>query len=111
MGYIADAKNDAIEALVGDAVWIVPADGDPGTTGANVVAGIDPQETDWGTPAGGIMTGTQCIYPDAIAAAYSHYAAFEDEAMTTFRFGFELDPAITFLGPGTLYITPKAVFS
>lgn len=111
MGYIVDAKNDAIQALVGDAVWIMPATGDPGTTGANIVVAVDPQDTVWGAPSAGIMTGTQCIFPDAVAAAYTHYAAFEDEALTTFRFGFELDPAITFLGPGTLYITPRAVFS
>lgn len=112
MGVINDAKCDAITALVGDAVWIVPCDDDPGTTGANIVAGIDPVETNWGTATGaGIMNGTQCVYEGAPAAAYSHYAAFEDEAMTQYRFGQELDPPITFLGVGTLYINPKAVYS
>lgn len=110
MGYTTTTKNDAIDALVGDAVWITPHDGDPGTTGANRVTAVDPEETTWGAASGGVKTGTQCAFPDAPAEHYTHYGAWNDEAMTDFRFGWELDPDITFGSPGTLYITPKVVF-
>lgn len=111
MGYTTDAKNDSLDGMVGTAVWIVPCDGDPGTTGANVVAGMSPDETTWGAPVAGVKTGTQCFWPAAPAEAYTHYAAFEDALMTTFRFGFALDPPITLGGVGELYITPRVVFA
>lgn len=110
MAFTTTTKNAAVAAITALGAYITPHTGDPGSTGANLASGTTPQLTTWGSPAGGVATGSQVSYTAAPAAHYTHYGVWNNSSMTTFIYGFALDPDITFGAPGTLYITPKVTF-
>lgn len=110
MAFTDTVKNSAVGAITFGGNWITVHTGDPGITGANRVTSVAPLQTTWGAPVSGVAVGTQLAFPDAPAAHYTHYGVWQDEAMTTFRWGFVLDPGVTFDAPGTLFVTPRVTF-
>lgn len=110
MAYTTAVKNAAVDAMTAMGHWISVHTGDPGTTGTNRVTALNPLQTTWGSASAGAAAGTQLAFADAPAVHYTHYGVWADEAMTTFRWGFALDPGVTYDAPGTLYVTPRVTF-
>ena len=110
MAYTNAVKNEAVDAMTALGSWITVHTGDPGTTGANRVVALAPLQTVWPDATSGQTIGTQLVFANAPALHYTHFGVWADAAMTTFRWGFALDPGVTYDAPGTLYITPRLTF-
>lgn len=72
------AAQVALNALIGYGTWCVLCTADPGTTGANLVAGMTKLATTWGSPSGRAVTGSAVLLtiPSGSPITVTHFAIF-----------------------------------
>ena len=110
MAFTTASKDAAVNALTGLGTWVALCNGDPSTTGANTIAGVDRQQTTWGSSSSGTANGTQVTFSSVPAGSYTHYAIFTAATGGTFRWGFALSPGVTLADVGTVLMTPRVTF-
>lgn len=110
MAFTTASKDAAVDALTELGSWVALCNGDPGTIGSNVVAGVDLQQTTWGNSSSGTANGTQVTFSSVPAGSYTHYAIFSAQSGGTFRWGFPLSPGVTLSDVGTVLMTPRVTF-
>lgn len=106
MALSVTARNALASAIAAGASWISVHDGDPGTTGANEVAGIARKQTTWGSASNGDVVGSQVVADVIAGGPYTHFGVWTAVSGGTFYAGGTLSPAETFAGTGQLRITP-----
>ncbi|QSL99780.1 hypothetical protein SEA_ODAY_36 [Gordonia phage ODay] len=102
-------KTAMLNAYKNEASWISLHTADPGSTGASEVTGGTPtyarQQTTWGTPASGVMTGTKVsinVPATTVVAAGVHTAA---SGGSTYRDKLTI-PSTTVSANATIDVTP-----
>jgi hypothetical protein len=109
MATFTDASlNAAIDAVAALGTWVSMHTGNPGTTGANEVAGgsYGRQQTTWGAASGGARAGSQVTINIPAATTITHWGFWSASSAGTFRGGDALDASETFGSAGTIAHTP-----
>jgi|LakMenEpi03Aug12_release.lakeMendotaPanAssembly.Ray.scaffolds.fasta_scaffold493365_2 hypothetical protein len=94
--------------------------GDPGTTGANLLAGFARQATRWATaviPTTGpeigmaVITGDKVFFTNVPAStSITHYGVWTATTGGTFLYGRPLNPTALFTVPGNIELVPTHAF-
>ncbi len=110
MAFTTAAKDAAVNALSALGSYISLHSSDPGTTGANEIAGLTRQQTTWGSSTSGTATGSQVTFATAPAGAYAWYGVWTAASGGVFRWGFQLSPGVTLSDVGVVLVTPRITF-
>lgn len=110
MAFTTAVKDSAVNALSALGSYISLHSSDPGTTGANEIAGLTRRQTTWGASTSGTATGSQVTFSSAPAGSYAWYGVWTAASGGTFRWGFQLSPGVTLSDVGVVLVTPRITF-
>lgn len=99
--------NATLNTIKAAATFISLHTGNPGTTGANEVAGGSyiRVATTWGTPSGGSMLGTQVTINVPVSTTITNWGLWSTSTAGNYYDGGQLPTAVTFNVAGTYLIT------
>jgi hypothetical protein len=106
MAYSPEGKNLALAGVAAGARWLGLHTGDPGTTGANAMAGGARGQTTWDAPDGDSVTGSPTDIGVPTGGPYTHWGLYDTETGGDFITGGELDNPETYGAPGVYVLTP-----
>jgi hypothetical protein len=108
MAFTDATLNAAVGAVTALGSWISAHTADPGTTGANEVAGgsYARLQTTWGSASSGDQTGSQVSLQIPASTTITHWGIWSLVSGGTFVGGFELDNPEGFGSAGVLKVTP-----
>lgn len=108
MAFVDAALNVMVDAIAGAATYISAHTGDPGTTGANEVAGgsYARQQTTWGASSSGDRVGSQVSIPIPAGTTVTHWGLRSAASGGTFYGGWALGASEVFGAAGNLLHTP-----
>ncbi len=108
MPFTQSALNDAVDGLAANARWVSAHTGDPGSGGANEVAGgsYARQQTTYAAASDGDRAGSQVAIPIPAATSVTHWGLWSAASGGTFKGGFALGATEVFGSAGTLNHTP-----
>lgn len=107
-GFSATALNTGVAAQDAAATFVSLHTADPGTTGANEVAGGSYVRvaTVWGSASGGAVTGSQVSIVVPTGTTVTHAGLWTTSTAGTFYASCQLPSPQSFPSGGTLQVTP-----
>lgn len=105
MSFTPGSLDDAVDGVTAAAPKLSLHTGDPGTTGANLDAGVTLVDAVWDPSSGGSADSSQVAFAIASGGGvrdYTHFGAWATDG-TTFKFGGLLDEAEQFSDNGGTY--------
>lgn len=106
MPYTNNGLNAAVNGIASAGTRISFHTADPGTTGANEIAGTGRPATTWGAATTGSRAGTQVSAAIPGGTSVTHWGIFDAAAAGNFIFGGALGATETFGANGTIQHTP-----
>jgi hypothetical protein len=108
VGYTTTPKNVSLDAIGANATWISFHTGDPGSNGANEVAGglYTREQTAWGAAGSAAKVGSQVTADIPAATTITHWGLWTASSGGTFYYGGPLSASESFGGAGTYLFTP-----
>lgn len=105
MAYSDSSAQLVLNALAAYGTWCTLCTADPGTTGANTIAGMTRLATVWASPSGRSMTGSGVLLtiPSGAPLTATHFAIFTLQTGGSFVGGDELDEAEVYSTNGGTY--------
>jgi len=107
-GYTNTAKDTALDAIGAAGTWISLHTADPGTTGANEVAGgtYARVQTTWSAAATSSKPGTAVTINVPAGVTITHWGLNSASTAGTFQVGEALPASETYGSAGTYVLTP-----
>ena len=107
MGLNTNGLNAAANGVAAAATYISAHTADPGTGGANEVAGgtYARQQTTWAAASGGSRTGSQVSIPIPASTTVTHWGLWSAATAGTFYGSYDMADE-TFSAGGNLLVTP-----
>lgn len=103
-------KNAQLDAAGAAYTWFSLHSGDPGTTGANPLAGSTRQQTTWSAAVGGSKAGTAVPIAVVGGSTATHWGLWTTATAGQFGIGGALPVPETFGGAGTLTLNPTLTY-
>lgn len=114
MPIVTALKNEALDLIASRVLWVSIHSADPGSTGANELAGGSPaygrKAVAWSAAAAGSVETSAAVRFDIPAGANAHYlGAWSAASGGTFRGSGPLSARETFAGQGTYEVTRTTI--
>lgn len=106
MPYYDAGLKSAVDGIAAAGTRIAFFTADPGSSGANEIAGTGRPATTWATTTNGVRAGSQVTAPIGASTAVTHWGIFTAATGGTLLYSAALSATETFGSAGNLLHTP-----